>query len=352
VTGVEGPRRFARRWGRWLLTLAAGGLLLYLFWPLVGELRAAAGLFARLHWGWLAAAAALQFGGYACLTALNWLLLRPFPAQIGFWRLMAVLSAMAFVEVALPSAGASGVLLRARLLGDRGYRPEVAAISLVLETVFEAAAKVAASLAGLWYLLSQGVLGVPQLAALGLAAVAGLLAAAGLRRWGRDRRRVRRRLLRLTVGWNRLAPRLRLRPQAPREASARLDQLYAGLAGLRRTPAWPLWLVSVSHVALDVASLGASFLAFGFAPRLATLLTGYGVTLALSGLAALPGGLGLAEASAAVVFARLGVPGAVAIAAALTYRLIAFWLLRAAGLASWYWLETQRTARSPDPTPL
>jgi uncharacterized protein (TIRG00374 family) len=93
-------------------------------------------------------------------------------------------------------------------------------------------------------------------------------------------------------------------------------------------------------------------LAFGFEPRLAALLTGYGVTLALSGLAALPGGLGLAEVSAAVVFSGLGVPGAVAIAAALTYRLIAFWLLRAAGLVSWHLLEAQRAARSAGPAPL
>jgi hypothetical protein len=51
------------------------------------------------------------------------------------------------------------------------------------------------------------------------------------------------------------------------------------------------------------------------------------VTPALSGLAALPGGPGLAEVSAAVVFSRLGVPSAVAIAGSLTYRLIAFRLL-------------------------
>jgi uncharacterized membrane protein YbhN (UPF0104 family) len=338
------------RWGRWLLTLAAAGLLLYLFWPLAGELRAAAALLANLHWGWLGAALVLQVGGYACLTALNWLLLQPFPGQIGFWRLMAVLSAMAFVEVALPSAGASGLLLRARLLGDRGYRAEVAAVSLVLETIFEAAAKVVASLAGLWYLLSHGDVGGTQLVTLGLAGIAALLAAAGLRRWARDVRRLRRGLLALTLRWNRLALRLRQPPHAPRQALARLDQLQVGLAALRRTPGWPLWLASASHVALDVASLGASFLAFGFAPQLENLLTGYGVTLALSGLAALPGGLGLAEASAAVVFSRLGVPGAVAIAAALTYRLIAFWLLRAAGLLSWYLLELQRTARSANPT--
>ncbi len=77
---------------------------------------------------------------------------------------------------------------------------------------------------------------------------------------------------------------------------------------------------------------------------------GYGLMLLLSGLAALPGGLGLTEASLAVIFARLGAPGAVAIAAALTYRLLAFWLLRLVGFASWQVLEVRRGSGPADTT--
>jgi hypothetical protein len=109
---------------------------------------------------------------------------------------------------------------------------------------------------------------------LALAGLAVALTAAGLRRLARDRRRVRRLLLALIHHWSRLARRLRHKPQSPREGPARPDQLYAGQAGLRRTPTWPLWLAAAGHVALDVASLGACFLAFGLTPRLTTLLTG------------------------------------------------------------------------------
>jgi len=42
-------------WLKRALTLVAFGVVLYLFWPLIGELRNAADLFLHAHWGWLAA---------------------------------------------------------------------------------------------------------------------------------------------------------------------------------------------------------------------------------------------------------------------------------------------------------
>jgi uncharacterized protein (TIRG00374 family) len=101
-----------------------------------------------------------------------------------------------------------------------------------------------------------------------------------------------------------------------------------------------------------VAALGACFAAFGYWLPPGTLLTGYGLMLLLSGLAALPGGLGLADASLAVIFARLSAPGAVSLVAALSYRLISFWLLRLIGFLSWQILEAQHGARAPDTRPL
>jgi uncharacterized protein (TIRG00374 family) len=99
--------------------------------------------------------------------------------------------------------------------------------------------------------------------------------------------------------------------------------------------------MTLGRVALDVASLGACFLAFGYNVPPGVLLTGYGLMLLLSTLSALPGGLGLADASLAVIYARLGAPGAVAVAAALAYRLIAFWLLRFIGFINWQILEAK-----------
>ncbi len=341
-------RRWA--WLRYALSVLAAGVLLYLFWPLLGEVRAAAHLLGGVRWTWLLAALALQFAGYTCLTTLNVLLLRPFPGRIRFWRLMATLTAMACIEVALPSAGASGVLLRIRLLGDDGFDAEVATVTLVLETVFEVAVRTVVSVSGLWYLLGRGELSSRQIVALLLAAVLALILGAGLWRLGQNRERVDAWLLAGLRRWNRLAERMRWPPTSPQAARARLAQLYAGWSGLRRRPTWPLWSATAGHVACDVASLGLCFYAFGYLVPPSTLLIGYGLMLVLSGLAALPGGLGLTEASLAVIFARLGAPGAVAIAAALTYRLLAFWLLRLVGFASWQVLEVRRGSGPADTT--
>jgi uncharacterized protein (TIRG00374 family) len=78
---------------------------------------------------------------------------------------------------------------------------------------------------------------------------------------------------------------------------------------------------------------------FGYNIPPATLLVGYGLILTFSGVSALPGGLVMTEAFIPVIFSRLGVPGSVAIAAGLTYRLIAFWLVRFIGYITWLVLE-------------
>jgi uncharacterized protein (TIRG00374 family) len=111
---------------------------------------------------------------------------------------------------------------------------------------------------------------------------------------------------------------------------------------LKYVPRWMFFLAAYGRVALDVATLGACFWMFGHPVAPGTLLTGYGLILLMSGLASLPGGLGLADASVPVIFAGLGVTGSVALVAGLTYRLIAFWLLRLVGFFSWQILEAKK----------
>jgi uncharacterized protein (TIRG00374 family) len=337
---VDGVRAMA--WVKRGLALAAFAVVLYLFWPLVKELRAAAGLFVHAAWGWLAVAVLLQVLSYTFLTGLNALLLRPFHGRISFGRLMAILPAIAFIEVAIPSTGASGVVLRARFLGRSGYSVEASTFTLALESIYLAVVMVAASLSGLWYLIRHRQLGPAQL--IFLSALAIFLVALGLLVYwfGRDRERARRLAPRLMAYWNRLAARLGQPPYAVEDANARVDGFYDGLHHLSHTPRWPFLLTSLGRVALDVATLGACFVAFRYRISPGILLTGYSLTLLLSGLAALPGGLGLADASLAVIYARLGAPGAVAVAAALVYRLIAFWLLRFLGFVTWQFLEAQK----------
>ena len=60
-------------WKRWQIVLSVVllGLLLYFFWPLIGEIKAAANLFLTAEWIWLLVAILVQGVSYGFLTWLN-----------------------------------------------------------------------------------------------------------------------------------------------------------------------------------------------------------------------------------------------------------------------------------------
>lgn len=328
-------------WLKRLISLALFAVLLYLFWPLIGELRKSGPLFRSARWSWLGIAVAIQVISYACLAQLNRLLLQPFSGRTGLLRMMAILPSFAFIEVAIPSAGASGVVLRIRYLGQSGYTPEASVFTLALESLYLGVIMTLASLLGLGYLLSSQQLSSNQTVLLAVGALS-LLLLLILSVWaGRDRNRMRRLALVLARRWNRLAIHLRQSPLTDEFVNQRVDSFYDGLSNYTYQPLLLALVFTILRVSLDVASLGACFIAFTYAVPFGILLTGYGLMLALSGLGSLPGGLGMADLSLAVVYARLGAPGAVAVAAALAYRLIAFWLLRFIGFITWQLLEAR-----------
>jgi uncharacterized membrane protein YbhN (UPF0104 family) len=88
------------KWLKWGLAIVLFGVLIYSFLPLLSELRQAAKLFLTAQWIWLLVAIIIQFLSYASLTLLNVLALEPFNGKIGFWNLTAVLTSMAFIQIA------------------------------------------------------------------------------------------------------------------------------------------------------------------------------------------------------------------------------------------------------------
>jgi len=328
------------RWLRWLLAAVCFGVVLHLFWPLLGEIESALHLLRQADWVWLAAAVGIQVLSYSSLVLLNVLLLRPFGGHAGFRNLLVVLPAIACIEVAIPSAGASGVVLRARLLRRLGYSAATSTFTVMLESLYLFTVMMAVGTCGLVYLLHTGEMSLSQLAYLvGLTILVGL--AGGLIFWtARDRERAKRVTATLVDRWKRLRRRWpRLPAYSVEQVWERVDSFYDGLTALGKAPRWPFWVTAGGRVGLDVATLWACFVAFHHAISPGVLLTGYGLTLLFSALTALPGGTGLGDASLAVIYARLGTPGAVALAAALCYRLLAFWLLRFIGFCCWQALE-------------
>jgi uncharacterized protein (TIRG00374 family) len=334
-----------KSWLRRAIALAALGVVVYLFWPLLKEIRAAARLFASARWGWLGAAALLQLASYSCLTWLNVLALRPFPGRIGFWRLMFVLTAMAFITSAVPSAGASGVVLRARLLARYGYTAEASTFSMLLQFLYMVVGTVAACLFGLGYLLQMGRIAVAEILLLaGLVLLTAFLLWYGWRLVSQPHRSLGM-LKRLAGFWNRLATRFGWRRLQPETLEARLEAFHEGLLELGNVPRWKFLAATAGRTLLDVAGLGACFAAFGHLIRPDILLLSYGILMVISTMAIIPGGLGLADVSLPVVFSRFGVPGPVALAGGLTYRLLSFWLVRFIGFTAWQVLESR--ARKP-----
>jgi uncharacterized protein (TIRG00374 family) len=326
-------------WLRRGLSLILLLVLIYFFWPLIGEFKAAAQLFRQANWIWLAVAILIQLVSYAFLTWLNALALQPFPGKIGFLTLAAVLTSMAFIQIAIPSAGASGVALRVRLLRKFGFAPEDSLFSLAVETILEAVALISVACLGLVYLLRSGQLPLTNAAWLVVAGAASAGIVWYAWRILRNRERSRRIALALVCWWNRVGRRLRTFDFG--RVEARLSAFQDNLARYSRGHLWKLILAAYGKVVLDVATLGAGFLLIGYAISPGTLYTGYGLILSFSGLAALPGGIGMADAYVPVIFSWLSVPGSVALVAGLVYRLIAFWLLRFCGFLTWQYLENR-----------
>jgi uncharacterized protein (TIRG00374 family) len=327
---------------KWLkrgLSLVLFGVLIYFFLPLLGELKQAAVLFLTAQWVWLLIAILIQVLSYACLTWLNVLALEPFDGKIGFWNLTAVLTSMAFIQIAIPSAGISGTALRIRLLGKFDYTPEDSLFSLAVETTYEFVALILVASIGIVVLLHSYDLSIQAIIIFLILGVVGFLIIRYYWQLLQDRERSQVSVAKLVYYWNRVGGRFR---RLELDAMlVRLDAFQNNLTEYKDVPVWKFVLATSGKVLLDIATLGAAFMLFGYAIPPGTLLVGYGLILAVSGLASLPGGIGMADAYTPVLLTWFGVPGAVALTAGLVYRLVSYWLVRFVGFFSWQYLESR-----------
>jgi len=342
---VSDPQRPKRRCWMRLLYIVLMGAFVYFFWPMLLQVRRSLPVLLNADPLLLALAIVIEALSFIALAWLNLLSLRPFSESISLWRMLEVLLSAAFATVAVPSAGMSGIALRARYLMRDGYTVEASTFSYVLESFWLAVVLVALSILGLVHLVTLGQLSATKmiiflciLVLLAAATVAFVLA-------GRDRRRAHR-LVCLVARWvNRLRSRFHRRPVDEVALGARVDDFYRALSNLRRMSPLPFLSSALLRISLDVACLYFSFRAFGYSLSIGTLFTAFGLSIVLGILSFLPGGLGVTEASLTMIFATLGVPVPTALVAVLAYRLIAFWLPRLVGLFAWMRLERRGDQR-------
>jgi uncharacterized protein (TIRG00374 family) len=101
---------------------------------------------------------------------------------------------------------------------------------------------------------------------------------------------------------------------------------------------WGL-LGAVGYWAFDIATLGASFRAFGTVVPVAVLVMGYFLGT-LGSLLPLPGGIGGVEGGMIAAFAAFGEPAGRAVIAVLAYRAISFWLPTLPGIGGYVTLRS------------
>jgi len=288
------------------------------------DVVSAAHLVAGASLRWMGPAALAIGGVYLCRAAVYRLPLRLF----GYRTSLAFLWKTALVATSLhqliPTGGASGFAFLTWAMQQRGVKAGEASLIALIDTLSYAAAAGTLVVASLLYLLLAGG---PQPSRLAFGFVPGiglLLAAIWIYRLQRHRRRLERRATRWkdrVAGW--------LGVRWSDEPLRRfLDQYYDGRRVIAARPRAFWRMVGLQYVAVvcDAAALYLAFLALSLTPEPATVLMGFVLAISGMAIAAAPGGGGSFEAILAGFFTSHGVPAAQAIAAALLYRVVAFWL--------------------------
>jgi uncharacterized protein (TIRG00374 family) len=319
----SGMRQLIREHRRTLLVLLLLGIAVIFVFAVLPQIAGFGRSLHRLRYGnklWLAAGVGLEcvsLGGYMALFRLTF---SSAGAEIG-WRASYQITLAGTVATKLLAAGGAGGIaltvwaLRAAGLDAKAVAQRMTSFELLLYGVFMLSLVIfGGGLAiGLFSGNSPGALTVVP-AAFG-AAVIGLALATGF-----AAERAQRWLARMAR-----------RRHGPRSLLARLatvpGTLHAGVEtskGVLGQPK-PGLLGAIAYWAFDIATLWASFRAFGAMPPLAVLVLAYYIGQLANALP-IPGGIGGVEGGTIGAFIAFGVNGSTAVLAVLAYRIISFWL--------------------------
>ena len=295
---------------------------------------------AHLRWSWLPAAIVLEALSMAAFAAMFRRLLTAGRVRPGRGSMLASVYAANAVSVTVPLAGpelATAVLFRR--FTRNGADGLLAGWVLLAGGVITTAA---------WVLiLAGGGLASGHSLALAITVPFALLAVAAVATAATAVRQPRlRATLERYVAWAlRQATRLLRRPAANPALTVRA---WTERMGALRLPASGWALASGAALAnwlADVAVLAVSVLAVGAAVPWRDLLLVYAAGIAAKSLAVTPGGLAITEGALSVSLVASGLRVSQALAAAVLYRLVSFWLVAVAGWLTLLALRVRRPAR-------
>lgn len=316
---------------RRLIPVTILGVVVYTALLFYGDLSAATASLAEVSWAAAALALALSTGNFA-VRFLRWVYyLERLSLRVPFWDSLLVF--LASFSMALTPAKA-GEVIKSVLLKERYDHPNARTAPIVV-------AERVTDLGGLVLLAAIGCSGLPHgvaIAVAGAVLVLLLSLVCAYRPFGEL-------LLRFAAAIGPRVPLVQRKLPKLREAYEVLWLLHGAgsvlLAIVLSTVAWGLQCASLYVIADAVSGLDLS---------LAESLFAYSAPLLAGTLAMIPGGLGLTEASMAVLLHDLGGPGATAsAAAAVTFavRFVTLWWAVGLGFAALFLRRALAPARSP-----
>ena len=317
-----------------ILFFAAALAGLYFLIPKVTGLNKTWGQISQGNPLWLALAAGLEFLSVASYAVLFRTVFARDTPRIG-WRASVEIPLAGIAAIRLlAAAGAGGVAVTAWALRRAGMSSRVIACRMAANYAIQYSIYLAAMVVagfGLWtgVLAGQGPTALTLIPAILSAAALALGAAMGL--VPQDFERRLEHLSRRSGRIGRLATRFATLP-------ATLGSGVRTALDLIRQRHWGL-LGAVGYWAFDIATLGASFRAFGTVVPVAVLVMGYFLGT-LGSLLPLPGGIGGVEGGMIGAFAAFGLPAGRAVIAVLAYRAISFWLPTLPGIGGYVTLRS------------
>jgi uncharacterized protein (TIRG00374 family) len=316
------PERRAGATIRYVIGVLVGVVVLVVLFGQRGDLVAARHEIGHLDVGWLAASVLAEGASFAGYGLLQRRVLRAAGTRIALPGLVGLGLANEAIANTVPAGPAVSCVYRYRYYQRRGADGATSGWCVFMVVVAQAIGMSLLLLVGAAVaLLASASVGGAGIAAVGLVIVIGGVAVL-----------IRRDLLlRLIAAGVRIAQRVTGHPRPA--ASARID---AALARIREIPLSARSTAAVVAIALgvwagDFLCLLCSFTAVHAAVPWKGVLLAYGAAQAASSLPVVPGGLGIVEGSMAVILIAYRVARVPAIAAALAYRLVSFWLSIAVG---------------------
>ncbi len=322
---IPGMANTLKRWLVWLLIIT----FLWIVVSRIAEIEHLAQTLARGQWQWIWAAVFLQVVYYVNLAALYHSAFDTVGVQARIRDLAPVTFSSLFVNVAVPTAGASGAALFVDDATRRGQSATRAAAGTLLVLIVSFSSVLLVLAVGMTYLFIQHNLRLYEIigASFLIAATMGQVTLLTMGLW-------RPEWMHSTLIWlQRLANNLAHKFHRPiildadwaetiaAEFNEAARAIVANPSRLWRTLAIALF----AHV-LNLACLFTLFLAFHQNVSLGVLVAGYAMGMLFLIVSITPQGIGVVEGVMTLVFTSLAVPPAQSTVVSLTFRGLSFWL--------------------------